>query len=334
MRTALLLVAVALVLPSSAWAGAVQELRHGPVGGDCRIEAGPKEESRVKRWSPQLGGSRTQRAWRVLLRQGDVGCSAVAAWLVEGGPGLEPRRLADAARSLVEQGEPAHVEATLGLLDHAAVDVTVGVLEGLEKRLAVLDEATTWRLLEDQREGVPAAALALFAGHHSEGQVRFEGGVPVWEETAYWGATTRPPEHHWMAVAQLARGHDPQLRELAVKYLARHCREGHASCESWGRMLLVIALEGGEDAGVAAEGLGWGEPPSLEMLLGPLLVVADPSKIRRVLDGLEGRLEAGRGTPETLERIDRIAAAGEKGQFARAERLVKKWGRKLRPPAP
>ena len=333
-RIVLVLAALLLAWPAPARAGGVQELRHGPVGGDCRAAAGPKEEARVKRWAAKLGGKGTTRAWRVLLRQGAPGCSEVVAWLVDGGPGLEPRRLADAARNLVERGEPGHAEASLRLLDHEDPTVTLGILEGLEKRLAILDEQTTERLLLDARDGVAEAALALFAGHHSEGRVVFQEGVPVWEETAYWGARGAPPQHYAAAVERLAAGDDAGLRELAAKYLRRHGQEGHPGADAWGGLL--VSLSEGRDAAatLALEGLGWAEPPALDAAEGSLLSAADPIRLRPLIDGLEGRLEAGRGTVATVDRLRRIASSGERGQFARAERLVRKWGRLLEPSLP
>ena len=331
-RLALALAALLSTLPGRAAADTVLELRHGPVGGDCRIEAGPREEALVERWVPELGGGRTRRAWRILLRQGQPGCRAVAAWLAEGGPGLDGRGLADAARALLERGEPEQVEVAAALLGHQAVEVTLGVLEGLEKRLAVIDEQATARLLEDEREGVPEAALALFAGYHSEGRVRFEQGVPVWEETAWWGARDDPPHHYWDAVRTCIEGEDPGLRELAAKYLSRHGREDHPGAISWGRLLAGIAGSRDPAAALAAGGLGWSEAPALYDVEAELLL--DPAALRQLLDGLEGRLEAGRGTQETLDRLGRIAARGDRRQHARAGRLLTKWSRRLETPAP
>ena len=331
-RLALALALWLLPLSALAGPGAVLELRHGPVGGDCRVGVGPDELAKVGRQAPELGGSRTRRAARILLRQGRPGCDAVRDWLAGDAAGLDGRGLAEAARSLAERGEPADVEAVVALLDHAAAEVTLGVLQGLERRLAVLDVATTTALLADEREGVPPAALALFAGYHSEGRVRFEEGVPVWEETAFWGAPGDPPAHYFEAVASFVDSEDAALRELAAKFLARHGREGHPGAISWGRLLARLIPGRDTAAALAAEGLGWSEAPALYDVESDLL--RDPTALRRLLDGLEGRLEAGRGTQESLDRLRRVAASGDKGQPARAGRMLKAWSRRLGVPAP
>ncbi len=333
-----LLLVLLVCLPATALAGSnpasgpgetprIVQLRHGTVGGDCRIAAGPDERAKVDRWSPELGGPQTRRAARILLRQGRPGCDAVLAWLSSGASGADGRVLADSARTLAERGDQAQVEALLGLLDHDSEQVSLALLEGLEKRLAVLDETTTSALLQDARPGVAAATLPLLAGYHSEGRVRFVDGVPTWEETAFWGAPDEPPAWYVDALEELIDRDDVELRRLAAKYLARHGREDHPCQVTWGRLLARLTSGRDEAAALAAEGLGWSEPPALYPVESDLL--QDPTATRHLLDGMEGRLTAGRGTQETLDRLERIAASGGRGQPLRAERMLKRWRQRL-----
>lgn len=307
----------------------ILELGHGPIGADCASATGEREAAQVARWQPDLGTRGTRRAWRKLLGQGAAGCDAVLGWLTEGGPGDDARGAALAALTLAERGTLDHVAGVAALVSHPDLRLALASIEGLEKRLAVLDRESTFALLADRREGVPAAALPLLMGHHSEGRLRFEHGVPVWQETAYWGATGSPPGHCVEAVEE-GVADDPDLLQLACKYAARHLDEGHEGAAAWLPLLVRAASGRDEAACVAAGALGRNEPPALDEALGPIAATGDPRVLACLLDGLQERLRSGLGTASTLGRLETLAAGRRTAASRRAAAMLRAWSRRIR----
>jgi hypothetical protein len=339
MRLNLVLVflTVGLLLPASVSAQQVVEYRMGPVTSRCQGATSKKHTKKIEKWQPELGGANTRKAWKTLIDQAEEGCDIVAEWLAAGAQGEMAAGIGDAAEQLIEGGNLKHGDAALTMLAFEDVMVVKQIITGLEKRLAVLDPETTMALARDERPGVAAWAMPVFIGYHSEGAMEFIYGVPVWKETAYWGSTTAPPDHYVAAVADIYERLDMATMVTVAKFCGRHFKEGHADNDVWAQFLvpLVGAAAGSEKdeqdaANRAANTLAWGEPAGIDEAIAAVLASGNETTLDHMLNGFEDKLDDGRGTLDTVARLATIMAGGEKGQFKRAEKLHKKWSRKIK----
>lgn len=325
-----LIAAAVLSIPASATAGPLVEMRHNGAGEHCQGDGGKKGSKILEKWAPGLGGDDTRKAWKSLRDAGEPGCDAIAEWLKAGAPGEESAGIADAAALLVKNGNDGHVDAALMWLGDEDPAVLRGILGALEYRLAVLDEGATAAIAADTREGVAKAAVSVFIGYHSVGTMKFVYGVPYYTETAYWGSVTAPPEHYVTAIGTILEGADIGIQEDIAKYAGRHYREGHKGQDAWAPFLIgmvdTIDKESQKAANLAAKLLAWGEPAGIDDAVTRVLAVDNKETMEHFLDGFEERLDEGRGTVETIARLETIAAAGEK----RAAKLAKKFGKKIK----
>lgn len=319
--------------PAIASAGDLLEMRHGAAGTACVGDGGTKATKNLPKWQPELGGDKTRKAWKTLVNSGTPGCDAVADWLVAGAAGEDDAGIADAAAILIKNGTDAHAEAGLSALEEGSLEVTLAILGALEYRLAVVSPELTAAIVDNGGDGVHKAAAAVFIGYHSEGTLKFVYGVPYWDEIAYWGAVTAPPQHYVDAVGKLFDAAEGDTLEALVKYCGRHFREGHRDQDAWAPFLIAHLGDSGDAQGVAniaAKHLAWGEPAGIDEGVDAALAAANKETLEHMLDGFEERLGEKRGTAQTIALLDKIAAGGDgKGQYKRAEKLAKKWRKKV-----
>ena len=102
-----------LSFPLAAQAGALVETRHPAEGARCVGDGGKKGPKTMEKWGAALGGAETRKAWKELMGAGKPGCDAVAAWLVAGAAGEEGSGIADIVDVLIQNGDPALIEAAL-----------------------------------------------------------------------------------------------------------------------------------------------------------------------------------------------------------------------------
>ena len=320
-------------LPVLAYGGALVETRHPAEGARCVGDLGKKGAKKMDKWGESLGGEDTRKAWKELIGAGKPGCDAIATWLAAGAPGEEGNGIADVIDVLIQNGDAGHIDAALTLIQHPDEAVMRRILSGLEYRLAVVDEATAAIIASDARRGVASDALAVFIGYHSIGQFKTVYGIPIYEETAYWGPVTAPPAHYIDAVRTILADGGPDEFEAAAKFAGRHFREGHQGQGAWVEFLLPMLTIAGEEgqkaANVAALNLGWGEPEGIDAAVTAVLDGGNSEVLEHLLDGLEERLKAGRGSKDTIGRLDTIAAAGTVGEYKRAAKIAKKFGGKV-----
>ncbi len=325
----ILITAAALSLPLSASAASV-EMRHNGAGEACQGDAGKKGAKLLAKWEPGLGGDDTRKAWKSLRGAGEAGCDAIATWLKDGAPGEDAAGYGDAAAMLIKNGNDSHVEAGLMFLGDEDPTVLRNLLGALEYRLAVLDAESTAAIAADTREGVREAATSVFIGYHSVGTMKFVYGVPVYTETAYWGSVTAPPAHYIDGLATLLEGAPINVQEDVAKYAGRHYREGHKGQDAFAPFLVAmvdtIDKESQKAANIAAKHLAWGEPEGIDDAVTRILAVENKETMEHFLDGFEERLNEGRGTLETVARLQTIADSGDK----RATKMAKKWGKKIK----
>ncbi len=219
------------------------------------------------------------------------------------------------------------------MLAEGSLEVTLAVLGALEYRLGIISPELTEAVLANGGDGVHKAAAAVFIGYHSEGTLKFVYGVPYWDETAYWGAQTAPPQHYVDAVASMFESAEGETLESLLKYAGRHFREGHHDQDVWAPFLIAHVGDSGDNQGmanIAAKHLAWGEPAGIEEAVDVAIAGANKETLEHMLDGFEERLGEGRGTQQTIALLDKIAGGGDgKGQYKRAEKLAKKFRKKV-----
>ncbi len=324
-----LIAAALLSIPAAASAGTAVELRHNGAGEHCQGDGGKKGAKLLEKFGSALGGEDTRKAWKSLRDAGEPGCDAIAAWLKEGAPGEETAGIADAAALLVKNGNDSHVAAALMWLGDEDPDVLRGILGALEYRLGVLDPDSTAAIAADTRKGVGDAAVSVFIGYHSVGTMKTVYGIPVYEEIAYWGSVTAPPDHYVKAVGTLLQGATPDRKEDVAKYAGRHYREAHTGQDAWAPFLVAMVdsmdKESQKAANIAAKHLAWGEPAGIDEAVTKIISSGNAETMEHFLDGFEERLGEGRGTAATIARLETIAAAGDK----RAPKIAKKFAKKV-----
>jgi hypothetical protein len=338
----LLALLLSLLLPAPALA---LELRHGPAQPGC-VDASPKHDAAAHRWTGQLGGPETRRAWRALLEAGPHGCDAVAAWLQQGAPAAPDDEIAAAVLGLARRGSPENVDAAALALTHPSHAVAASALYGLRSRLPVLDRATAEAVVaaarrpwEGQQDAPDprASALGLLLGRHAEGRVVAVQDGPVtemrWTDSAHWSAEPLPPLHLEAAKA-LLDGADPAMERAFAELARAMVDEEHPGAPAIGPLLVPLLARGGPDratAQIAAHALGRGQPPGIDDAVAFVLAQRNPPYLApNLLDGFADRVQAGAEDAAMVERLTRLRALPLQRWGRRAERLRKRAERALR----
>lgn len=177
------------------------------------------------------------------------------------------------------------------------------------------------------------AALTVLIGYHSEGTMTSTMGVPYWKETAWWGATKAPAQHHIDAVAHILEAGDAETRKMTADFISRLFTEGNANQDGWAPTLVGFVDLDGDDqdaANLAARGLGAKGVEGLDGIVDKLIDAGNPKTLDYLVQGLDQRLGAGRGDKSNVAQLERIAA-GAKGKAAgSAKKLAKKYAKKVK----
>ncbi len=328
-----------LLVPASASA---LELRHEAVEKGCGKADVP---AAIERWTAELGGPATKRAWRQLMQSGPGGCAAVAAWIVEGAPAASDAELAAAAQSLARAGSPDQVAAVAPLLAHSSNDVVAGAAFGLRSRLPVLDRPTAehlvaatfrpWELRDDEPDP-RASLLGLLLGRHAEGRVEYlqDGpvSVPEWVETRSWRADELPALHA-EALGAALDSKLPELEQAFAELALALADEEHPAAPALGPNLAPLLLRDGSEratAQLAAQCLGRLQVAATDAAVDATLEQRNPPWLApHLLNGFEDRLKAGPTDEATAARLERLRAVVPPRAARRADRLWKRAKKRL-----
>ncbi len=336
LATAILSLALAAV-PLTAQAqfgrgGGSTGAANGPQGGFCDGGASKKTDKDIPKWQPELGGEKTRQAWKKLVKLGEPGCDAVVAHIEAGGAGFEAADFADAAESLILGGQQRHMDAGAALLAQGDKEVTLKILSAMETRLMHLTAEQAAALASDGDEEVREKAIAVLVGYHSIGQLVFKMGIPVWEEQDWYGATVAPPQHHVDAVATLLGDATVDQRLRVAKYIQRLYTEFQPNQQAWAATLVPLVELSGDDqdaANLAARGLGAASPDGIDAVVDTVLGGGNEATLDFLIQGFELRLGRGLGSAATIALLDKIAGAADKKNAKAAEKLAKKYRKKV-----
>lgn len=324
---------LALSLPA-AIAEAGVTTRMSPVAKTCQ-GAGQKFEDGTAKIASDLGGKNTRATWKKLVNLGAPGCKAVADWLVAGGAGGEPADWADAGKALVEGGTDDLVDAGASVLTRGDSKAAREVLGALEARLALLTPELAAALSKDGDKEVRDAALPVLIGYHTVIQIQFVMNVPVPKEVAYYGVTTAPEDFVVAATMEILTQGDDVTRTRFAKYVGRHLEEGYTGQDAWLPKLIELTIpasaseEAQEAANLATRALCHAEVAGIDDVLTKILASGNEKTLTYVVDGFERRLDGGKGSKSTIERLNKVAAAGTTKEFKRAGSVAKKFEKKV-----
>ncbi len=335
----------ALLLLCVPAAASALELRHDPADAGCSEDT-PQNDAAAHKWTGQLGGPNTRRAWRALLDAGPHGCDAVAAWLQQGAPAAPDSEVAGAVLGLARSGSADNVSVVVLALSHPSDAVTAAALFGLRSRLPVLQpDHIDWLLAAATRTWVTAedapdprtSALGLLLGRHAEGRVQYvqDGpvSVPEWVETRTWSAPDLPDLHREALVRLLEAGDPAAARAFAELALAM-ANEEHPVASALGPLLVPLLQRVGPDrptAQWAAQALGRTQADGVDAAVEAALTQRNPPYLApHLLNGFEDRIKQGPVDAGMAARLERLRGVVVPRSGRRAERLRKRVEQKLR----
>ncbi len=326
------LAAAALTIPLAAHANPQGSMP--PRTSHCQGAANAKMQKQIDKWGPELGGADTRKAWKKLVDQGESGCDVILEFLKGEATGMEAADFADLGKDMIMGGSERYITVAAEFIKSGDETIIRGVLKGLETRLWPLTPEQAEIVANHDDDAVREGALGALIGYHREGTMQFTYGVPHFKETAFWGATAPPPEHHLSAVKAIVARDIPDHNQKVAQYVERLYLEGNANQEPWGDVLLefIGKVDGDrlDQAAIAAKAIGYGEPPAtdkaIELVLGP-----DHARVVQFLiEGLGERLKLGRGTKGTLTRLETIQAGTQHAKWQKtAEQLIKKYSKRI-----
>ena len=176
-----------------------------------------------------------------------------------GGAGFESPDWADIGALFFASGVDPYASAGRALLLRGDAKINEEILDAMEPKMIQLTAEESKSVSSVDSADARKDALGVLIGHHSEGQMTSTMGVPYWKETAWWGATKAPAEHHIAAVAHIIEAGDADTRKDAAEYIQRLFVEGNANQEAWAPTLAgFLSLDGDDQdaANLAARGLG------------------------------------------------------------------------------
>ena len=327
-----LLIASLLAVPSIASA------QWGVIGthetDDDSCKGMSKKAGKVMaKWSPELGGDDTRKAWKQLINVGADGCTAILDHMNAGGAGLVSADYADIGALFVASKAEPFAAAGRALLLKGDAKINKEILDALEPQMIHLtaEEAASVSSVDDMEARLAAASVLI--GYHSEGMMTSTMGVPHWKETAWWGATKAPAEHHIAAVAHIIEVGDADTRKTVSDCIHRLFMEGNANQEGWGPTLAGFIEGSGDDqdaANLAARGLGAAGVDGLDGYVDTILATGNKDTISNLIKGLETRLGAGRGDKSNLDQLARIADGPDAGSAKTAAKLHKKFSKTVK----
>lgn len=322
-----------LSLPAVAEAGVTTRMT--PVGRTCQGTSQKFIDGTAK-IQADLGGKNTRATWKKLVNLGEPGCKAVADWIIAGGAGGEGADWGDAARALIEGGSDSFVDAGAQVLKMPDAGASRTVLGALEARLGLLTPELAEQVASSPDPEVRNAALAVLIGYHSVIQMTFVMNVPVPKEVAYYGVTTAPEDHVVAAVQKIVAAGNAETRKRFAKYVGRHLEEGYSGQDAWLPTLfeLLVPADKEEDsqeaANLAARGFCHAETANIDEVLDRVLGSGNETTLVYVVDGFERRLDGGKGTVRTLDRLSKVAGAGAGKEHKRAGAVAKKFEKKVK----
>lgn len=338
------LLALALLLAAPAQAGDL-ELRHGPPDPGCSKES-PQAEANAHKWTGALGGPRTAKAWKILLKSGPHGCDAVATWLDQGAPAGSDEEVAGAVQGLLRAGSPANVTAAAAFLGSESHQIVAAAAFGLRARLPVADRslaellvAASYRPWEpaDDAPDPHASVLGILVGRHAEGRVQFvqDGpvSVPEWVDTATWSADTLPELHLEALTALMGEANAATERAFATLALSAFDEELPVAPPLGPLLVPLLTRVGSEGptAQIAAQALGRGQPEGIDPAVEAVVQQRNPPWLApHLLNGFEDRIKAGPVDQALVDRLDALRAVLFPRAARRAERLWKRAALKLK----
>jgi hypothetical protein len=323
---------VAMPLTAQTRSGRTSSVGAGPQGGTCSGASTKRTDKEIPKWQPELGGDKTRQAWKKLVRLGEPGCDAVVAHLQAGAAGMESADLADAAAALILGGQPAHMAAGAALLAKDDLEVTLSILGAMEARMMHLSAEQAAAVASSPEDEVREKAIAALVGYHSIGALVFKMGIPIWEEQDWYGATVAPEQHHLDALQVILENATPAHTLRAAKYIQRLYTEGQPNQAAWAPTLAPLTALSGDDqdaANLAARGLGARDGEGIDAVVESILAGGNADTIDFLIQGLGIRLGRGLGTADTIARLEKITAGAEKKNSKAAEKLAKKWRKKV-----
>jgi hypothetical protein len=330
--TRLLLIASLLALPSTASAQLWGISSGTTDDGKCK-GMNKKAGKVLGKWMPELGGDKTRKAWKELIDVGSDGCKVILEHIEAGGEGLVSADYADIAALFFASGIDPYASAARGMLLRGDAEINKELLDALEPGMVHLtaEEAASVSTVDDV--GARREALGVLIGHHSEGMMTSTMGVPHWKETAWYGATKAPPQHHIDAVNHIIDAGDEDTRKDASDMIHRLYIEGNPNQEAWVPTLALFIEMDGDDqdaANLAARGLAACGAEGLDGYVDTILATENKTTIENLLEGFERRLGAGRGTQANLDQLQRIADTAAGGNAKSAAKMHKKFAKKIK----
>lgn len=305
---------------------------NGPQGGTCTGGSSKKTDKEIPKWEPELGGEKTRQAWKKLVRLGEPGCDAVVAHIEAGAAGMESADLADAAEALILGGQQRHMDAGAALIANGDREITLKALSAMEVRLMQLTAEQAAAVASSEDEDVRESAIAALVGYHSIGALVTKFGIPVWEEQDWYGATAAPAQHHIEAVATILDAATVDHRMRVAKYIQRLYTEGQPNQQAWAPTLVGLLGYSGDDqdaANLAARGLGAFDGDGIDDVVATVMAGGNSDTLDFLIQGFELRLGRGLGTAGTIARLDTIAGSEDTKNAKAAEKLAKKWRKKV-----
>ncbi|MCO4771746.1 MAG: hypothetical protein KDA24_17075 [Deltaproteobacteria bacterium] len=305
-----------------------------PQTGHCQGAPKGKMQKKIDQFGPMLGTSETRKAWKKLVDLGEAGCDVILTFLEGDAAGMESADFADLGKDMITGGSEKHITVAADFILSNDEKIIRGVVAGLERRLIPLTPAQADVIAKHEDEAVRVDALGALIGYHREGTIQITYGVPHFKETAFWGRTVPPPEHHVAAVATIVGYDIPDHSEKVAQYVSRLYLEGNAGQEVWGDLLVEIASNADEEhfdsAAIAARGLGYGEPPAIDAGIDAVLGHDHERVVQFLVEGLSERLKQGRGSKTTLTRLEKIKTGTQHAKWSKAaEKLMKKYAKKV-----
>jgi len=310
--------------------------RLGPMDDGCEDEE--RDPEAMVGWAAELGGEETRKAWKELRDHGPEGTAYIAAWLAEGAPGGKPADRTDASLWILRCGEAEAWARATWLLD----DATVGhgeleeAVELAGKRLAILTASQAKMVSEHPQEDVRYAALNVLIGFTKVGGGFNPGFLffptsPVKSSTKFTQDDERPPPaHHVAGVVRVLELGGPKEAERTARLVMHVLESGAVQQQAWFELTfpLLDPERGTQKASeMAAMGFGLGSGESVDRALRHLTHYGNADTQIAFVQGIERKLEAGRGSPKDRERLEQIRKDYRPRAVGEATKLQKKFDR-------
>ncbi|MCP4867232.1 MAG: hypothetical protein GY898_00760 [Proteobacteria bacterium] len=139
-------------------------------------------------------------------------------------------------------------------------------------------------------------------------------------------------QRHMDAIAAIVEKADVEQRMRVAKYIQRLYIEGQPNQQGWAPTLVPMLGLSGDDqdaANLAARGLGALDGDGIDEVVASVMAGGNADTLDYLIQGFESKLGRGLGTAGTIGRLDTIAGAADKKNARAAEKLAKKWRKKV-----